>query len=318
MVPTYDSYIYIYVYIVNYNGYKPTESHGTWGPYIVGTSFKPVTGPRFRLPCGGSSTRAPHFQRRRVPRNIFRRKAGCVRMGKSCSTWGYKWDIVEDRSMSVVDASFCGNQSWHITIMTRIGGMPSWWVTAGFPWASCLLSFYMLHTSCPHWTRGHLSSSGALNSVNSLIISQYHRTVLTYLDIGIYKIQRFSLWNGCFYDYSHFFPHERSSWSHLHRSLPWAYPFFSDSGMATMGWLPWPMALKFPRRISTSSISSCRRKTSPLWKRLPKKHWRPKEKKKVLAALLSKLWIPKQWRIPSDKRLHNNMERSIKIIIFNG
>ena len=142
------------------------------------------------------------------------------------------------------------------------------------------VELYMLHTSCPHWTRGHLSSSGALNSVNSLIISQYHRTVLTYLDIGIYKIQRFSLWNGCFYDYSHFFPHERSSWSHLHRSLPWAYPFFSDSGMATMGWLPWPMALKFPRRISTSSISSCRRKTSPLWKRLPKKHWRPKEKKR--------------------------------------
>ena len=35
-----------------------------------------------RLPFGGSSTRAPHFQRRRVPRNIFRRKTGRVRIGK--------------------------------------------------------------------------------------------------------------------------------------------------------------------------------------------------------------------------------------------
>ena len=57
--------IYIYIYIQHL---YPDDMYTLKirKPYSVARPWPA------RLPCGGSWTRAPHFQRRRVPRNIFR------------------------------------------------------------------------------------------------------------------------------------------------------------------------------------------------------------------------------------------------------
>ena len=106
-----------------------------WGPYIAGTSFKPVAGPR--LPGCLAVDRRPgrHIFNADAFQETFSGEKLGVFKWRSLVVHGgiIKWDIVEDRSTSVVDASFCGNQKIDIPIGSMVLLYMVTWIPSIYP-----------------------------------------------------------------------------------------------------------------------------------------------------------------------------------------